>query len=737
MKLMIVESPNKTKKIASELGQEWKVLASFGHVRDLPDAIEDKRELPALDAIGIDSETFALTYRFIPSRTVEGHYYPGGEDHVAPIRSAAARASEIFLATDPDREGEAIAWHLTEALHLKESAYRRVAFHEVNGRSIRDALTKARKLDLALVHAQEARRGLDRMVGYLVSPLLSHYLGRTISVGRVQSVAVRLVVEREREIRTFASTQHFGAEVTFANCAWRAEWVTTPLTTSTFPYILDPTLASGAADCRAFRVIESSCAIEKELPPKPLSTSLMLRAASIILGFDPDLTTKLAQRLFEQGAITYIRTDSVNLGTQAIEEVRSLAKAMGMEVPDSPRHFRAKEGAQEAHEAIRPTDISIETAGETDDELSLYRLIRRRTIASQLSDARYSVNTLVLQTHHEGQASHFKARGRRLIDRGWRALSATDAGEEEREQADACCGEVPLLDVGTELLADGGRALTKHTKAPNRYSKATLIAKLEDEGIGRPATYSSIIKTIMTREYLREEAHLIVPSELGEHMIEVLVKAGFSFMDIAYTRRFEQQLDAVAEGRIAYQDVLADAYRQLRDELQRFAQGVGAQPRFPCPHCGHGLLRYGQATDGGYWHCSNADCGQFLDDVGGVPVERAKYPCPKCAASLRRYQRRDGHGHLWACPTKDCHTFLDDDDGRPVEFKSSPCPKCQRAMYRHKNKNGVGYWWGCSGYKDGCDYTAEDLIGSPRIDAASREGKVRDLRLTRRRGSRR
>ncbi|MDP1770966.1 MAG: DNA topoisomerase, partial [Methylobacter sp.] len=344
MKLMVVESPNKIKKLETILGSEWKVVASVGHIRDLP-----RKEL------GIEQPGFTLNYEYIPSASANGRTFPGGEERVDRIRKEAGKAEMVYLASDPDREGEAIAWHLKEALDLGETDYLRVTFDAITNDVIRNALTKARKIDYNLVHAQEARRALDRMYGYLVSPLLSNMLGMSLSAGRVQSPAVRLVVDQSRRIKAFRKTMHFGAVVIFDGDTWQAEWNTKPFISEDNPYILDEALATRVAACRQFKITESDSGQAKQSPPPPFSTSLLLQAASVSLKFDPEITAKLAQKLFEQGAITYIRTDSVNFSAEAIAEIRDFAEGKGWPLPSKPRKFKAKGDAQEAHEAIRPT----------------------------------------------------------------------------------------------------------------------------------------------------------------------------------------------------------------------------------------------------------------------------------------------------------------------------------------------------------------------------------------------
>lgn len=670
MKIMIVESPNKIKKIQAILGNDWKVFASVGHIRDLPQ-----------NDMGIEADSFALKYVFIPPAQMGNRTFPGGEERVARIKKELGQASAIYLATDPDREGEAIAWHLKESLKLKESDYLRVTFDEITESVIRGSLAKARKLNYELVHAQEARRALDRIVGYSVSPVLSDILGQRLSAGRVQSVAVRLVSDLEKRIKLFSKTDHFGAVVFFDNGAWQAEWDTKPFVTEEQPYVLDAALAGKAAACRQFTVIGSKSGTAKESPPSPFSTSLLLQAASVSLKLDPEVTTKIAQKLFEQGHISYIRTDGVNISQESIAEIRTFATQKGWQLPEAARQFKAKGGAQEAHEAIRPSHIEIESAGEDEQQRAVYKLIWERTVASQLADATYHVNQLVLRATDTSEKFFFRAKGRTMLTAGWRVLTKSDAVEDKEidsEETDA--GKVPALAEGAAKNAETGKVLNKQTKPPARFTKASLIKKLENEGIGRPATYAAIMGNIMGRGYLVEQKRFLVPTETGSLIVDSLVKAGFGFMNLSFTRNLEAELDKIADGQRKYLDVVKPAYDQLQTELVAVTAAGKAAPRFPCPKCSKGLKRL-QSKDkkSVFWACSDSECKTYMDDEAGKPVPKrppAVFPCPKCKAPLRRYQKKDKETKKplkafgWFCATEGCKTFMDDRAGKPVAPKS-------------------------------------------------------------------
>jgi DNA topoisomerase I len=408
MNLMIVESPNKIKKIKAILGSGWDVAASVGHIRDLPE-----------NDFGIEPDTYRLEYQLLErSKPV-----------VSQLRQRAAHAEQVYLATDPDREGEAIACHLQQVLNLRR--YARVTFDAITESVIRAALKAPRQLNTNLVHAQEARRGADRLVGYQVSPALSRQTGiAPLSAGRVQSVALRLVVDRQREIEAFKETKHFGAEAVFDGGKWRAQWDTAPFLKEGEEYILDAGLAEEAAKCRLFTVTAAATKPAAKAPTPPFTTATLLQAASVTLGYKPEQTAQIAQRLFEEGLITYHRTDSQNFSAEALAEIRAYAASNNLSLPPKARTWKSKESAQEAHEAIRPTHLEQRNAGADDDQKMLYDLIWTRAVASQLADAEYSVNTLTLAAQDGSQPLVFKAMGRTLIKPGWRTLTAKDAAEE-------------------------------------------------------------------------------------------------------------------------------------------------------------------------------------------------------------------------------------------------------------------------------------------------------------------
>lgn len=559
MRLLIVESPNKTKKIQQFLGDGWTVAASFGHIRDLP-----------VDAVGVSAPDYRPSY-IVPQKS---------KDHVQRLRQLAERATEVFLATDPDREGEAISWHIQQALKLK--APKRVTFTEITEKAVTAAIRAPRTIDDDLVRAQEARRVLDRLVGYEVSPILTRAVGTGASAGRVQSPAVRLVVDREEQIEKFRETKHFGARVVFDGGAWSAEWDTKPYLKPGEEYLLDKGRAALAAGCRDFKVISSEKKPALRQPPAPFTTSTLLQAASAKLNFKPEYTQGLAQKLFEGGHITYHRTDSQNLSDEAIAEIRALAAEREWPLPASPRRWGSREGAQEAHEAIRPTHWENEAAGDDADQQRLYALIWQRAAACQLAAAEYFATTNVLDAENGPDTYRFTARGRVLKAPGFLVLTMKDGDEEEDDgdkSGEGSGGAVPILQPGTRKTADSGEVLAKATKPPARYTQATLIKELEKEGIGRPSTYASILATIITkRKYVAEQKKYLVPTPLGRMVVSAL-KGKFSFVELAFTRDAEAQLDQIAQGKAQYQPVIAGMHARLHQEMG----AMGYDPNAPFP----------------------------------------------------------------------------------------------------------------------------------------------------------
>lgn len=707
--LLIVESPGKVKKIQSILGDGWDVQASVGHVRDLP-----------TKEIGVAPPEF------------RPHYVPTerGKSVIAKLKQCVGAAQEVYLATDPDREGESISWHLKQVLGL--TSPHRVTFNEITPAAVKAAVAQPRTIDTKLVAAQEARRVLDRLVGYTVSPRLSDALGQTASAGRVQTPALRLVVEREREIRAFKPTKHFGVQLLFSGPQgdWIANWNCKPLLPKDQAYWLNEAFALQVARVRD--VVVEACKEEttRRAPPAPFTTSTMQQGASAALKLNPKSTMQAAQRLYEQGAITYHRTDNPNLSADAIAELTAYAQAAGLPLAPQQRRWKAKDGAQEAHEAIRPTHFEVESAGESADERRLYQLIRLRALASQLADAVYDVRTLILRADLpiDGKRIEFIARGRTLKVAGWLSLTQSDATDES-EQAEPD-NPVPKLAEMDTLTAKDGKLLRKVTEPPRRYTQASLVKALEEEGIGRPATYAAIMDNIVSRDYVREEKKkFLVPTELGESVIDALV-GRFAFADIPFTRSLEEQLDRIAQGKAAYRGVITGAHAQLVSEMVGF-QAAAPAPCHPCPECGKALRRIRKKDRSGwFWGCSGyPDCDVTRPDAEGQPVElppkaetaaeSSPYRCHECHKPLAK--RPGKKGTFWGCTGyPECKVTLPDDDGKPgirdVSTKTSheeshrhlpkdppkvavgdACPQCKKGKLQRKPLKDK-FFLGCNNY---------------------------------------
>lgn len=656
MKLLIVESPGKVKKIQEFLGADFQVMASVGHVRDLP-----------TKETGVAPPDFKPKY--VPTDR--------GKQVLAKLAAAAKNAETVYLATDPDREGEAIAWHLADALKLKGA--KRVTYSEITERAVKAAIDQPRDVDMALVCAQEGRRVLDRLVGFKVSPEISRVAGGQLSAGRVQSPALRLVVDREAAIEAFKSTTHYGVELTFealdnVTDGWKASWNSKDWLEDGQEYFLDQQVAERIAGLRNLTVAKYEESESRQAPPSPFTTSSLQQAASNTLKFSPKRTMELAQKLYESSHITYIRTDSPNLSEEAVNDIRDLASKNDWPVLPKPRVWKAKEGAQESHEAIRPTHIEIEEAGSNEDEKALYRLIRLRALASLLVDAIYAVTSATLEGEIDGRKVIFEARGRRLTSPGWRVLLSDDSSETEAEPL----SNMPKLREGSQAVAVSGEVLTKKTRPQARFTEASLVNELEKLGIGRPSTYAAILENIASRGYVKLEKRQFVPTELGRTIIKTL-SGRFAFLDFQFTRRLEEKLDEVAEGRADYLNVVREAFELLEKEAAAFIRETGHS----CPDCGRALRHFvkqdakGQRTCD-LWNCTGyPECkASFANDNGkpGSRLERksptppSDYKCPKCGRPLYRRQGLSKAGKkydFFGCGDRSCNATYWTRDDKP------------------------------------------------------------------------
>lgn len=677
MKLVIVESPAKCKTIEGYLGHGWVVKASMGHVRDLPS-----------NEMGVDgAPDFGARYELTDR----------GKTVVANLKKLASTAEEVYLATDPDREGEAISWHLMRALGL--SAYKRVTFNEITKAGVAKGMAGARTLDMQLVAAQEARRVLDRLAGYTVSPELSRVLSQRLSAGRVQSPALKLLVLREREIRNFTAKKHLGVKAFFPGVAgeWSAEWDFTPLLEKgALPYWTDRTFAEQVADQHAFTVDSCTETVSEQAPPAPFTTSTLQQAASVALGMDPKETMRHAQSLFDKGLITYMRTDNPNLSDEAIAKILEYAKEKGLPSP-GPRKFKSKEGAQEAHEAIRPTDFWVDSAGASAEEVALYSLIRTRAICSQLANAEFDVRTAVLSTGPvDGKPLRFKAVGRVLKVKGWKALMK-DAQENEDGDDPAASNPVPPLKADQLLTVDRCELLEKTTQAPPRYSQASLVKKLEAEGIGRPSTYAAIIDGLMTRSYAVIEKKKMKATPLGEEVITML-DGKFEFLDLKFTRDMESDLDAIAEGRSNYKAVVGAFHSRLISDMTSLSglAAKAAADEKPCPTCGKTTLRRIKGPRGFFLGCRGFPECRHTENLD-EPADKAP---AKGVRSSAKSSSEPAAGAKYT-PAKPAATQRAGDSKTPGSTLKT-CKACGSPMTLRKGPSSE--FWGCSAFP-GCRNT--------------------------------
>lgn len=585
-KLLIVESPAKAKTIAKYLGSDFVVKSSVGHIRDLP------KENGAIKVV----EKGPGAWEFVPSYVVS----EGKEKVVSELKAAVKASSEIYLASDPDREGEAIAWHLKEVLGpvAGDKPFRRVTYNEITKSAVLKAVAEPRDIDMPLVDAQQARRILDRLVGYKVSPLLWKNIScannRSLSAGRVQSVALRLLVERQREIDGFKPETYFLMGVEARKPADEKSFVAKlARLDGKKPEIRSRDAANNVlldlADAGlTVADVKAQPKVRHALPP--FTTSTLQQAASSVLGFSPGKTMKLAQALYEQGRITYMRTDSVNVSEQARAAAKEfIVSACGPEYyPEKPNFFKSKADAQGAHEAIRPTDVALtpKTASLEPAALKLYDLIWRRFVASQMADAKTTVKTILVKAVKPAIAHDyvFSASATVIDFEGFlkvMKLSLKKKGADGEDDADSDeVAYLPNVSVGDKLEAVRWISDEKQTKGPVHYSEASLIKALEENGVGRPSTYAATIETLKTREYAKTEKKKLVPLERGILVCDWLVKKLDSLFNVGYTAQMESELDKVAEKGEPMNQMLSEFYARFLKEVGACAEPPPDRSKF-------------------------------------------------------------------------------------------------------------------------------------------------------------
>lgn len=588
-KLLIVESPAKARTIQHYLGSQYEVLASVGHVRDLPKSNKD-----AVDIEG----------GFIPRYVIT----PGKREIIERIKSAAAKANEVFLATDPDREGEAIAWHIQQAVGLKKP--KRVVFHEITKSAVEEALSHPRSIDEHLKLAQEARRVLDRLVGYDLSGLIWKKVRYGLSAGRVQSPALRILAEREREILNFVPVTYYVLDALFKAKGGEFPAVCTiePDTAEEAERIV--TLGRKAK----WKIADITTREEDRNPRPPFTTSTMQQAASTRLGFSPSRTMRAAQKLYEAGHITYMRTDSVNLAKEAIGAIaKTLESEFGKEYVQTRAYETKSKNAQEAHEAVRPTNPDVRKAGAAGDEQELYALIRTRALSSQMAPAR--VERTTVRSEADADIPAFATNGSRVLFPGWLALDTRARGEDT---------ELPKLTVDEPLTVLSLGSTEKQTEPPNRYTEAGLIKELEKRGIGRPSTYASIMKTIQDRGYAEKNGRTLMPTATGMVVSGWLEENFADYISDSFTAEMEDELDEIARGERGYLATLKDFYgpfqREVKDKdkLPK-ATSLGLAPEeFPCPVCG-ARMEYKLGRAGIFMSCTRyPDCEGARQENGDI-----------------------------------------------------------------------------------------------------------------------
>ena len=704
MDLIIVESPSKAKTISKYLKGKYRVEASAGHIRDLP-----------VHTLGVD-----LKNNFEPKYVNS----EGKEDVIRRLTDATKKTDRVYLATDPDREGEAIAWHLQTVLGLDGNGENRIEFNEVSQRAIEQALKTPRQINYNLVDAQQARRVLDRLVGYKLSTLLNHKIEdkngngkRTLSGGRVQSVALRLVVEREREITAFKPEEYWNLT---------AELRDQPKKYAAFKALLEkkgtrkykPASAEETAQVLAalengrFVVSKVKKTIAKSHAPAPFTTSSMQQDASTKLGFTAPETMSLAQHLYEGidtengdhiAFITYMRTDSVRVSKEAqAKALDKIREVYGEEyAPEKPNYYASKKGAQDAHEAVRPIDLDMtpEKAKKLLDKkhFALYKLVYERFLASQMAEAKY--NSAQMEIDNGGYI--FKASGKVLLFAGFTAVYQDVNAKKEDEEGISSAKLLPDLSEGDILDLVSLQKEQKFTKPPLRYTDASLVKAMEEKGIGRPSTYATIISKLM-QKYVKKDGKYMIPTPIAYDVVDMLVGCFQDVMDVGFTADMETKLDDIEDGGMDWHNVIGDFYPGFEKNLRKASSYGDELTDTVCNKCGHFMLRR-MGKFGKYLACSNyPECRNIVSES---KEEISSVRCPKCGENM--VVKSGKFGKFLACPSyPNCRSTMSmpsDEEPKLV----GKCPECGAAMTVRKSKKGKVYY-SCSGYPD-CKFMSWDI----------------------------
>jgi DNA topoisomerase-1 len=762
--LVIVESPAKAKTINKYLGPDFIVKSSIGHIRDLPtsgsakaSAVDPKQRAKAAALTRkMEPEEKALHKKtrsreqligrmgIDPENSWSAHYeiLPGKEKVVNELKKLAENADTIYLATDLDREGEAIAWHLRESIGGDDSRYKRVVFNEITKKAIQAAFEKPTELDLDRVNAQQARRFLDRVVGYMVSPLLWAKIARGLSAGRVQSVAVRLIVDREKEIRAFIPEEYWQIHTDNRSSAGAIRLEVKKQAGANFRpnNQADAMAASAKLQKSDYRVSAREDKPTRSHPGAPYITSTLQQAASTRLSFGVKKTMMMAQRLYEAGYITYMRTDSTNLSVDAVSACRDYisAKFSKAYLPEAPRSYSSKEGAQEAHEAIRPSDVNVEPAqlsGMERDAERLYTLIWRQFVACQMASADFTSTSVVVT------ASEFelRTRGRVVVFDGFMKVQPPNLGKKDDDQ------ELPDVKVGDKLDLLKVDPSQHFTKPSPRYSEAALVKELEKRGIGRPSTYASIISTIQDRGYVKVENRRFYAEKMGDIVTDRLVESFSNLLDYSFTARMEASLDEVASGNKNWKQLLDEFYRDFRETLEKAeVEDKGMRLNLPtgtdiaCPKCGRNM-QIRTASTGVFLGCSGyalppkERCKQTINLVPGddfVSIDnddeeaeskalRSKHRCKLCNTAMESYVI-DASRKLHICGNNpDCSGHEVEDGSFKVKGYEGPLIECDKCGSDMQLKTGrFGKYFGCT--SEACKNTRKLLrsgeAAPPKMD---------------------
>lgn len=700
MKLIIVESPTKAKTISKFLSDQYQVESSYGHVRDLPKS-----------RLGVDIENNFTPRYIIPQKA---------KPRVAALKKAVSQADSLILATDEDREGEAIAWHLTQVLNLSSDIPSlpvwRIVFHEITKSAIKKALENPRSIDMNLVNAQQARRILDRLVGYKLSPFLWKKVRYGLSAGRVQSVAVRLIVEREEEIKKFVREEYWSIEAQFEkeDKIFKAKLIKLDDKQLEKLDIKEESVAQKIKNRLAndFYVVDEI--LKKEIvksPPPPFTTATLQQEAARKLGFSAKQTMLLAQQLYEEGFITYMRTDSVNLAESALIQAKEIITnqfGANYALSEPRRYLNKNKNVQEAHEAIRPTDFSNfpqKNLFENDrNKKKLYELIWKRSIASQMQTAK--LEQTIINIIGKKEKAIFRASGQVIKFDGFIKIyseSQDNSTEEEDKEI------LPILQKGEILNLLEIIPRQHFTEPPPRYTDATLIKTLESEGIGRPSTYAPILSTIQERGYVKKMKKFYQPTEIGIIVNNLLVKHFPEIVDLKFTSHIEEQLDKIAEGKINWVDVCREFYFPFEKQLKEKEKTVLKQEEIsnvPCPHCKKMMIiKFGRF--GKFLSCPNPESKVTLplpeeaEKIKNLSEQNKNEKCPLCGGPME--VKRGRFGFFLGCLNyPQCQGI------KKIENKTGiKCPQCgngelvERKVSKSKGKGRI--FWGCSLYPN-CNY---------------------------------